>query len=111
MSDPDARTPRSFRERPLGRIAIFAVVLIAAFAASRSCADTSPDFSKDEALASARAIAAFEPGHVQIRFIRSGVPPRGYWAVSMYQGEATAPTRTQLVLIDANTGTVTDDGR
>jgi len=108
--DAPERPTRPLRDRPLGRILMLILVLGAAALAARSCADSSPDVSKEAAIESAREIAAFEPEHVQVRFIRRGVPSHGYWAVSLYQGPAQQPTRVQLVVVDANTGDVVDDG-
>ena len=107
---PPARPPKPLRDRPLGRVLMLVLVLGAAALAARSCADTTPDVSKEAAIESAREIAAFEPESVQVRFVRRGVPSRGYWAVSLYQGPARQPTRVQLVVVDANTGDVVDDG-
>ena len=83
-------------------------VLVAALLASRSCADTSHAVSKDEALAIAREAKRFEPDHVQIRFVRQGVPePRGIWAISLYtQDENGRPVRVNLVRVDAETGEI-----
>jgi hypothetical protein len=102
---------RSLRDRPLGRIAMLAVVLGVAFVAARSCADSTPDVSKDEAIRIAEGVAAFSPHELQIRFVQQGAPsPRGIWAVSMYRGNPTRPTLVQLVQIDAETGEILDDG-
>jgi hypothetical protein len=102
---------RSLRDRPIGRIAMLAVVLGVAFVAARSCADNTPDVSKDEAIRIAESVAAFSPHELQIRFVQQGAPsPRGVWAVSMYRGNPTRPTRVQLVQIDAETGEILDDG-
>jgi hypothetical protein len=110
LADAAAAPRRALRDRPLGRVLLLAAVLAAAALAARSCADTSPDVSKEAAIESAREIAVFEPESVQVRFVRRGVPSRGYWAVSLYQGPARQPTRVQLVVVDANTGDVVDDG-
>jgi hypothetical protein len=103
---------RSLRDRPLGRVLMLAAVLVLALLAARSCADTTPPVSADRAIEIARSVQDFEPGQVQVRFVRMGAPePRGVWAVSMYQGDAARPTRVQLVTVDSVTGRILDDGR
>jgi hypothetical protein len=102
---------RGLRDRPLGRLLMLAAVLGAAVLAARSCADATPNVSKERAVELARKEAVFEPEHVQIRFVRRGIPSRGVWAVSLYQGPADQPRRYQVVVVDAQDGTVIDDGK
>jgi hypothetical protein len=108
----NATTPerKTFRDKPLGRIAILLTLLVLALLFARNCTGDADNVSQEAAIESARQVAVFEPDEVQVRFLRRGVPPRAFWAVSMYQGTATRPTRVQLVMVDATTGTVTDDG-
>lgn len=86
------------------------VVLALALLTTRGCAGDGP-VTKDEAIAKARSVQAFEPEAVQVRFLRRGLPPRPTWVVSLYRGSPTRPTRTQLVLVDSETGEIVDDGR
>jgi hypothetical protein len=103
---------RSAKDRPVFRLAALLIVLLAAFIASHSCADSSPAISKDAAIEVARSVQDFTPDQVQVRFVQEGAPsPRGVWAVSMYQGTASNPTRVQVVTVDAQTGVVLDASR
>ena len=61
--------------------------------------------SKDEALAIARPRIDFEPTGYQIRFLRRGIPPRGYWVISFYiRKRAGGYARVTVVLVDAASG-------
>jgi hypothetical protein len=65
--------------------------------------------SKDDAIAIARGEIDFEPTGYQIRFLRRGVPPRGYWITSYYiRKPAGNYSRVTVVVIDAATGKVTE---
>lgn len=110
MSSSDATAKRTLRDRPLGRALILAVVLGVALLATRSCA-TDGDVSADQAIEIAQGVQAFEPDDIQVRFFRQGVPKSvPLWAVSLYQGTPTSPTRVQVVVVDARTGDIVDDG-
>jgi hypothetical protein len=65
--------------------------------------------SEERAVAIARPQVDFTPEGHNIRLIRRGIPPRPYWAVSFWiknsRGEAT---RVTLVLVNADTGAVTE---
>lgn len=113
MSTPQspAGSKRGLRDRPLGRVLILVAVLVVAGLAARSCAQSGRNVSPDEAIEAARQVALFEPDDVQVRFFRRGVPSEPFWGVSMYQGTATRPTLVQVVIVDAKTGDVVDDGR
>jgi len=104
-----APSTRGLRNRPLGRALILAGVLAAAFAVSRSCGSTHQPISKDEAIEIARESAELVPDRVQIRFVQRGIPPRQFWAVSLYTvDEDDRPAQVELVLVDAQTGEVED---
>jgi hypothetical protein len=105
----DSAPRRDLRDRPIGRIAILVVVLAVALVASKSCAGGDQDVTQDEAVATALEVARFKPDDWQVRFLRQGLPSRGYWIVSMYQGTYREPTRIQLVTIDATTGEITEE--
>ena len=68
-----------------------------------------PDVSKSEAVAIARPKIDFTPQEHQIRFIRRGIPPHGYWIVSFYiRKPAGGYQRVTVVLVDASTGRVAE---
>jgi hypothetical protein len=65
--------------------------------------------SQDEAVAIARAQIDFEPEDYQIRFLRRGIPSRGFWAVSFFtRKEGGGYERVTVVLVDASSGKVTE---
>jgi hypothetical protein len=65
--------------------------------------------SKDDAVAIARQRIDFKPTGYQIRFIRRGIPSRGYWVASFYiRKGAVGYSRVTVVLVDASTGRVTE---
>jgi hypothetical protein len=64
---------------------------------------------QEEAVAIARAQIDFKPEDYQIRFIRRGIPSRGYWVVSFFiRKQAGGYERVTVVLIDAASGRVTE---
>lgn len=69
----------------------------------------SPTVSEKEAVAIARPHIDFKPQDYQIRFIRRGIPSRGFWAVSFYTRKRDGGyKRVTVVLVDASTGEVTE---
>lgn len=107
MPSTGGASSRGLRNRPLGRLVLLAGVLLAAFAVSRSCGSTEHEVSKDEAIAIARDAADIQPDRVQIRFVQRGIPPRQFWAVSLYTVDADdRPKQVTVLLVDAQTGEV-----
>ena len=69
----------------------------------------SPSVSKEEALSISRPRIDFVPQDHQIRFIRRGIPPRGYWIVSYFIRKAEGGyKRVTVVVVDASSGNVTE---
>ena len=69
----------------------------------------STSVSKNEALEISRPRIDFVPQDHQIRFIRRGIPPRGYWIVSYYiRKQEGGYKRVTVVVVDASTGKVTE---
>lgn len=65
--------------------------------------------SEQEAVAIARPYIDFKPQDYQIRFIRRGIPSRGFWAVSFFiRKQDGGYKRVTVVLVDASTGKVTE---
>jgi hypothetical protein len=65
--------------------------------------------SKEQALAIARPRIDFKPTGYQIRFIRRGIPSRGFWVASFYiRKDAGGYSRVTVVLVDATSGRVTE---
>ncbi len=102
----DAGTSRALRDRPVGRVLLFAAVLLAALLAARSCGSSDAAVSKEKAIEIARQQISYEPDGIQVKNVPQGVPARRIWAVSLYQGSFTDPTRVTVVEVDAETGEV-----
>ena len=86
-------------------------VLVLAFGVSRSCGSVGDEISSDKAIEIARAQVDFEPDHEQVRLFKKGLKAHPYWAVSVYKGSRSRPTRCRVVQIDAQTGDVVQMNR
>jgi hypothetical protein len=65
--------------------------------------------SEERAVEVARPYAGFTPEGHNIRLVRRGIPPKPFWAVSFWIKDASGdPTRVTLVLVNADTGDVTE---
>jgi hypothetical protein len=106
-TDAGNERARSLRDRPLFRIAALALVLLAAFLASRSCASRDTEISRDEAVEIARDEIDYEPDRVGVRFLPQGFQSRPSWAVSLstVDGEGEL-TRVTVVVVDGTTGEI-----
>ena len=63
----------------------------------------------ERAVAVARPRIDFRPDGDTVRFIRRGIPPRGYWVVSFWTRKPSGSyDRITVVLVDAATGKVTE---
>jgi hypothetical protein len=68
-----------------------------------------PSVSKDEAVAIARPQIDFTPQDHQIRFLRRGIPPRGFWVVSFFtRKQGGGYNRVTVVVVDASSGRVSE---
>ena len=68
-----------------------------------------PKVSGDEAVAIARPHIDFKPQQHQIRYVRRGIPPHGYWVVSFFIRRAEGGyRRVTVVVLDASNGNVTE---
>lgn len=126
MSSTDAGTPaqgdgrppaepapgRGLRDRALGRVALLALILIAALLVARTCGSSQGEITQDEAIEIARDEASFEPCEqrvcVQVRYVPRGIPVRGFWGVVLSEklDADGQPTRTETFLVDVQTGEV-----
>ena len=109
MATPSTDTERSrdLRDRPLGRLALVVAVLALAFVSARACQSRGDDVSSERAIELARAEASFEADRAQVRLVQRGIPPRAYWAVSLYDvGARGSPTKVEVYLVDRATGTL-----
>lgn len=103
-STDDARS-RDLRDRPLGRLVLIVAVLVVALLSARAC--RSSEVSPARAVEIARAEASFAPDRTQVRLVQRGIPPRPYWAVSLYDVDADGqPTTVEVYLVDRKTGAV-----
>ena len=104
MPPTTAGTRPGLRDRPLGKLALLAGVLLLALLVSRGCGSSGDEISKEEAIAIAEREVAYRPDRVQVRLVRRGFQSRPFWAVSL----ATLDSRGRLdrvtvVLVDAQT--------
>ena len=84
--------------------ALLAIGFVLVHVANRGSAKV----GKDDALAIARERVDFAPTGYQIRFIRRGIPSRGFWVASFYIRKRGDYSRITVVLVDAATGRVTE---
>ena len=105
----DAPKARGLRDSPLGKAAILAVVLLAAFAVARSCGSRDTEVSKEEAAEIARREIDYEPDRVLTRFVPRGIHSRPAWAVSLSTVAASGELdRVTVVVVDGHTGRVVE---
>jgi hypothetical protein len=103
----DAARSRDLRDRPLGRLVLIGAVLVIAFLSVRAC-QPSDGVSSTRAVELARAAASFEPDRTQVRLVQQGIPPRAFWAVSLYDvSQDGRPTKVEVYLVDRKTGALT----
>lgn len=102
------RAPLSRRELPPRRhvIALIVILLVAAFLVSRSCQKREAGIGKERAVEIAKQQIKYTPQRVAVRFMRRGIPSRGYWAVSL-----PGTDRVTTVVINARTGAVVEVNR
>jgi hypothetical protein len=86
-----------------------AALLVVALALTRGFQRTGPRVSKDEAVATSRARVDFTPEGYNVRFVRRGIPPRPFWVTSFWIRKADGGyARITVVVVDANTGRITE---
>lgn len=109
MSGSAGETARGLRDRPLGRILILVVVLVAALLVARTCGATETELSKEDAIDIARDRVEYEPDLVQVRLLKRGLQSNEYWAVSLSGREADGSLgQVTVVVVDAKTGDVAE---
>ncbi len=86
-------------------------MLVLAGVSARSCGNDDSALSQAEAIEAARSVLVFKEERVLTRYLNQGIPPKGTWIVSFYQGSTTKPVVAQTVIVDAETGRIIDDGR
>jgi hypothetical protein len=97
---------RALRDRPLVRVSALAVVLLAAFLATKGCASSGTKYSANEAIAIARKQLDFTPKCVQIRYLRIGIKSEPVWAVALWTLRTGRFDRLTNVIVAARTGKV-----
>jgi len=100
----------SRRELPPRRtiIAVVAILLVAALVISKVFQENESGIGKERAMTIARGQIDYEPQRFAVRFVRRGIPSRGYWAVSMPGDD---PPRITTVVINAKSGAVVEVNR
>jgi hypothetical protein len=100
-------TARGLRDRPLGKVALLALILLAALLVARSCGKTEADVSQAQAIAIAKKHVDFDPNNVMIRLVKRGLNSKEFWAVSLSNKQADGSlANLTVVVIDADTGEV-----
>ena len=108
-SGPAPKAPRDLRDSRHFRVAAVGAVLLVALLVSRSCGASDRQVSQERAVSIAREATPFEPDKVQVRLVQRGIPPRAFWAVSLYDIDVNgSPTRVKVVLVDGRTGAIVD---
>lgn len=100
---------RGLRDRPLGRVLVLAVILLAAFLVSKSCGATRTKISQDQAIEIAKSSISYTPNHVLVRLIKRGLHSQAFWAVSLSQKQPDGRlTNVTVVVIHGDTGQVVE---
>jgi hypothetical protein len=91
-------------------VAVVLAVLVGAFAISRTCGTSDIKTSQDEALATAKAEADFDPEDTQIRLLRQGIDRHPFWIVSMSTLSPNGRSYTDLAVarVDATSGEIVE---
>jgi hypothetical protein len=86
-------------------VGVLALALVLVYVLGRG----KPSVSEDEAVSIARPQIDFVPEAHQIRFMRRGIPPHGFWVVSFFtRKRAGGYDRVTVVLVDASSGRVSE---
>jgi hypothetical protein len=90
------------------RVAVIVAVLALAFVLAQTCQQSQIRYSKEQAIATAKARIDFTPDRTQVRLVRQGITSEPFWIVSLsVAGEREDEFRElALVKIDANNGRV-----
>ena len=105
--------PRSLGERlrqvTWTRVAFMVALLAVALAFTHLPGRGQHDVSEERAIEIARPEVSFTPEGHNIRFLRRGIPPRGFWAVSFWIKDKTGhATDVTVVVVDAETGQIAE---
>jgi hypothetical protein len=102
-----AGTARGLRDRPIGKIAIVAAVLLAAVLVSKSCGKTEAKVTQNEAIAIAKRQVDYEPDcRPLVRLLKQGLQSHETWVVSLPKVSGPDTLLVTLVRLDADTGAV-----
>lgn len=86
-----------------------AALLVAGLALAHVATQGDKKIGKEDALVIARPRVDFEPNGHQIRYLRRGIPPHGFWIVTYYiRDDLGSYKRVTTVFIDASNGKVTE---
>jgi hypothetical protein len=90
------------------RVAVIVAVLAVAFVAAQTCQQSQIRFTKEQAIAKAKARIDFAPQRTQIRLLRQGITSEPFWIVSLSIPAEQDDTFRELAIvkIDANSGKV-----
>jgi hypothetical protein len=86
-----------------------AALILLALLLTRVLGHGNAKVSEERAVETARPYAGFTPEGHNIRLVRRGIPSRPFWAISFWiKNDAGDPTRVTVVLVNADTGDVTE---
>jgi hypothetical protein len=110
---PPTQPPAGFVERlrrvTWSRVWFMVGLLVIGLVLVRVLGRTTPSVNKSEAVQISRPHIDFNPDGHQIRYVRRGIPPHGFWIVSWFiRKEGGGYTRVTVVVVDASNGNVTE---
>lgn len=110
---PSQQQPQSLRERlrrvTWSRVAFMVALLAIGLVLVKVLGRSTPSVSKSQAVEISRPRIDFVPQDYQIRFIRRGIPPHGFWIVSYFiRKQEGGYKRVTVVVVDATSGKVTE---
>ena len=108
-----ARQAKSIAERlrtvTWSRVAFMVGLLVIGIVLVNVLGRSTPTVSKSEALEISLPRIDFAPEDHQIRYIKRGIPPHGFWVVSSFiTRKGGGYKRVTVVVLDATSGKVTE---
>ena len=108
-SQPPAGLADRLRRVTWSRVALMVGLIVIGLVLVKVLGRSTPRVSKSEALEISRPRIDFVPQDDQIRFIRRGIPPHGFWIVSYFiRKQGGGYKRVTVVVVDAASGKVTE---
>jgi hypothetical protein len=97
------------RQVTWSRVAFMVGLLVLGIVLVNVLGRSTPKVSKSEAVKISRPRIDFVPEDHQIRYIKRGIPPHGFWVVSYFiTRQGGGYKRVTVVVLDATSGKVTE---